>query len=299
MIYLLSAWRILAAVGVALWRLAAADGGESLTAACARVYAFFRRRKPPHPAFQDGEAPPGSSAAPAALAAYVGDDAVAAARDILAAAPLPSGARSNPISVQSRFSPRGGCTELVVQVIGAAQREVLVQAYSFTSRLIAEAMVRAAVRGVRVRVLLDDGQRGYAYSQGDYCAASGVEVSYDARHAIAHNKTVVVDGRVVLTGSFNFTAAAESSNAENVLSVVCPVQGDAFRNDWLAHRRHALPPERDDRPQAMPWPQGSPPPSVPGGEAPEALSPVPAGGRGGPNAPAVVVRASASVPDAA
>jgi hypothetical protein len=44
---------------------------------------------------------------------------------------------------QVYFSPKGGCTEAIVKNLDQAERYVLVQAYSFTSKPIAEALVNA------------------------------------------------------------------------------------------------------------------------------------------------------------
>ena len=54
------------------------------------------------------------------------------------------------------------------------------------------------------------------YSSADFLANQGVPVVIDANHAIAHNKVMVIDGETVLTGSFNFTKAAQEKNAENL-----------------------------------------------------------------------------------
>jgi phosphatidylserine/phosphatidylglycerophosphate/cardiolipin synthase-like enzyme len=80
-----------------------------------------------------------------------------------------------------------------------------VQAYSFTSALIAKALVDAHKRGVRVQVILDKSQRTEQYSSADFLANQRVPTTIDANHAISHNKVMVIDGEIVITGSFNFT----------------------------------------------------------------------------------------------
>jgi phosphatidylserine/phosphatidylglycerophosphate/cardiolipin synthase-like enzyme len=44
----------------------------------------------------------------------------------------------------------------------------------------------------------------------------------DDKHAIAHNKVMVIDGGPVTIGFFNLTKAAEENNAENVLVIHDP-----------------------------------------------------------------------------
>jgi phosphatidylserine/phosphatidylglycerophosphate/cardiolipin synthase-like enzyme len=65
-----------------------------------------------------------------------------------------------------------------------------------------------ALMGVEVQVILDKSQRTEKYSSADFLANQGVETMIDADHAISHNKVIVIDGKLVITGSFNFTKAA-------------------------------------------------------------------------------------------
>ena len=46
-----------------------------------------------------------------------------------------------------------------------------------------------------------------------------IPVLIDAKHAIAHNKVMIIDGKTVITGSFNFTKAAEEQNAESLVII--------------------------------------------------------------------------------
>lgn len=117
------------------------------------------------------------------------------------------------------FSPRGGATEAVVQEIGKASKEVLVQAYSFTSVPIAKALLDAKKRGVKVEAVLDKSQRRERYTAATFLYNSGVPVRIDDKHAIAHNKIIIIDRRTLITGSFNFTKAGEEKNAENLLVI--------------------------------------------------------------------------------
>ena len=85
-----------------------------------------------------------------------------------------------PPAIEVYFSPKGGCTETVVKELGNAKKTVLVQAYSFTSTPIAEALVDAHTRGVDVRVILDKGQRSEKYSSADFVAHAGILTLIDA-----------------------------------------------------------------------------------------------------------------------
>jgi phosphatidylserine/phosphatidylglycerophosphate/cardiolipin synthase-like enzyme len=141
--------------------------------------------------------------------------------------------------IQVYFSPNGGCTEAVVNNLNKATNTVLVQAYSFTSAPIAKALVDAEKRGVKVQVILDKSQRTEKYSSADFVQHAGIPTYIDAKHAIAHNKIMIIDGKTVLTGSFNFTKAAEGNNAENLLVIQDPALASKYTTNWQAHLQHS------------------------------------------------------------
>ena len=152
---------------------------------------------------------------------------------------------SIPQGVQVYFSPNGGATEAVVNALNHATNTVLVQAYSFTSAPIAGALVQAQRRGVKVQVILDKSQRTEKYSEADFLKHEGIPTLIDAEHAIAHNKIMLIDDYLVLTGSFNFTRAAEEHNAENLLLINDPVLAKRYHDNWQAHEGHSQPYERN------------------------------------------------------
>lgn len=152
--------------------------------------------------------------------------------------PTPAG--SSTISVY--FSPKGGCTEAIVAAVGEAQKTLDVQAYSFTSAPIAEAIVKAQERGVKVRVVLDKSQRTQQYTSATFLLNHKIPTFIDDKHAIAHNKVMVIDSSTLITGSFNFTKAAEEHNAENLL--VIRGNGELagqYEKNFEAHLAHSVP----------------------------------------------------------
>lgn len=141
-----------------------------------------------------------------------------------AKAPMPSGIKQpNTVkatgTIEVAFSPNGGGAAMIIKAIGQSQRTIKVQAYSFTNADIAKALLDAAKRGVEVRVVLDKSQETEKYTSATFLANAGVPVRIDDDFAIAHNKIMILDDETVITGSFNFTKAAEERNAENVLVI--------------------------------------------------------------------------------
>ncbi len=137
------------------------------------------------------------------------------------------------------FSPGGGCTESIVKEINAAKSEILVQAYSFTSAPIAKALTSALKRGVKVEALLDKSQRKERYTSATFISNAGIPTFTDDKHAIAHNKIMIIDKEIVITGSFNFTKAAEEKNAENLLVIKNKDLAKIYVDNWYKHREHS------------------------------------------------------------
>ena len=127
--------------------------------------------------------------------------------------------QSSSATWQVFFSPHGGATSAIREALEKAEESVLAQAYSFTLAPIAEALVRAHRRGVAVRVILDRSQRTDEYSVADFLANSGIITIIDAAHAIAHSNIIIIANETVITGSFNFTKAAEERYAGNISTI--------------------------------------------------------------------------------
>jgi phosphatidylserine/phosphatidylglycerophosphate/cardiolipin synthase-like enzyme len=158
---------------------------------------------------------------------------------LLVPATYPRELTLNNAPTQVYFSPHGGCTEAIIKEINNAQTGILVQAYSFTSAPIAKALVSAHKRGVKVEAILDKSQRSERYSSATFLANSRIPTFIDARHAIAHNKVMIIDGETVITGSFNFTRAAEEKNAENLLIIRSRELATIYIDNWKKHREHS------------------------------------------------------------
>jgi phosphatidylserine/phosphatidylglycerophosphate/cardiolipin synthase-like enzyme len=90
---------------------------------------------------------------------------------------------------------------------------------TFTSAPIAKALMDAHRRGVKIQVILDKSNQTDKYSAATFTQNYGIPTFIDDRHAIAHNKIIIIDSHTVLAGSFNFRKQAEQSNAENLLVI--------------------------------------------------------------------------------
>ena len=148
-------------------------------------------------------------------------------------------AQERAVSWEVYFSPNGECTNAIVRELYKAQITVLVQAYSFTSTPIAKALLDAHSRGIKVEVILDRSQRTQSYSSATFLFNVGIPTKIDAQHSIAHNKVMIIDGETVITGSFNFTKAAEERNAENLLIIHNKELASLYTRNWQEHAQHS------------------------------------------------------------
>jgi phosphatidylserine/phosphatidylglycerophosphate/cardiolipin synthase-like enzyme len=74
-----------------------------------------------------------------------------------------------------------------------------------------------------------------------HLAHAGIPTRIDAQHRIAHNKVMILDGAVVITGSFNFTKGAEPDNAENLLVIQGKDLAAQYTRNWDTHAEYSVP----------------------------------------------------------
>jgi phosphatidylserine/phosphatidylglycerophosphate/cardiolipin synthase-like enzyme len=145
-----------------------------------------------------------------------------------------------PPAIEVYFSPHGGVANAIIKEIEAARSSILVQAYSFDYLPIAEALVAAKRRNVDVIVLLDkDKTSEEKPAVANYLVRSRVSIRLDGAHHTAHNKTIILDGQTVITGSFNFTKHSEKDNAENLLVIHDKALAEKYVANWKVHAEHS------------------------------------------------------------
>lgn len=137
------------------------------------------------------------------------------------------------------FTPYENCKGEIISLINHAKKSIFMQAYSFTSHPIAQALVRAKNRGVDVQIIFDKSNfNGDFYSSSKYLIQHGIPSWNDYMLNIAHNKVIIVDRAIVEMGSFNYTYAAQKHNAENILIIHSTALAEKYIENW--HRRQAI-----------------------------------------------------------
>ena len=119
------------------------------------------------------------------------------------------------------FSPSQRCTSRIVNLIDKSKKEIDVAMFSFTSRKIARALIRAKRRGVKVRVIIDEGTARASHCVLPVLVEEEIEakVKRGSGGGLMHNKFAVIDESCVITGSFNWTVSAQKRNDENLLII--------------------------------------------------------------------------------
>lgn len=151
--------------------------------------------------------------------------------------PLQQPYQSTPLqhgpSVSVCFTPNKQCQSQIIAEINKAKNSIYVQAYSFTDRDIAQALVNAFKRGVKVRVLLDKSNRNDTRSAKDILIHNKIPLRFDSPSGIAHNKVMVFDQTTALSGSYNFSANAFKRNTENLIILNNKNLAQQYIQNWL------------------------------------------------------------------
>jgi phosphatidylserine/phosphatidylglycerophosphate/cardiolipin synthase-like enzyme len=115
------------------------------------------------------------------------------------------------------FSPSSDCENRIVKAIDDSKTEITAAVYSVNNRKIAQALLAARKRGVKVRLLTDAVQAAGKSSLALSLLQDGLDVRLHTKFKIEHNKFGIYDGKWVSTGSFNWTGPAARSNSENCI----------------------------------------------------------------------------------
>jgi hypothetical protein len=133
------------------------------------------------------------------------------------------------------FSPDGGCEDQILYWIDRANSSIEILIYSFTLDSIGDALVEAHGRGVEVQVVFEVGQ---IIQSSEYwkLKEAGIDVRNDTNSGDMHDKIMIIDGIIVLTGSFNYSQKAEETNNENLLIInsttIATTYGEEFTRIW-------------------------------------------------------------------
>ncbi|MEM2998618.1 MAG: phospholipase D family protein [Thermoproteota archaeon] len=131
-----------------------------------------------------------------------------------------------------RFSPNGGCKSELLHWINRANHSIYVLIYSFTLDEVGDALISAKSRGVDVKVVFDSLEANATESEYQKLRDAGVDARADTRSAVMNNKVAVIDGEIVITGSFNWSDSAEEENNENLIVLKSQSLAETYTNEF-------------------------------------------------------------------
>ncbi len=137
------------------------------------------------------------------------------------------------------FSPYGGCPFAIADEIAEATTDLRIQAYALNAKPIADAVVKAKESGVNVEILLDKGSESAQNNGTFFSTLHGIPTRLDGMHTVADSNVIIIDKKVVITGSFSFTREAEYKNAENLVIIRSAGIAGKYLENWDLHYGHA------------------------------------------------------------
>ena len=121
--------------------------------------------------------------------------------------------------VETCFAPQNDCVGRITATVNGAQTSVRFLAFSFTQDTIGQAMIDRAKAGVQVGGVFETTGSNVPSSEYGKMKAAGLSVYTDGNPWVMHHKVIIIDERIVIFGSFNFSDNAAKANDENLLIV--------------------------------------------------------------------------------
>lgn len=132
------------------------------------------------------------------------------------------------------FSPGGNCASEIAGLIAEANSSIHMMIYTFTNTDLAQDLVAAKNRGVDVKIVMDGSE-----AENDNIAVvsilnqGGINLRiYSPPNGIVHDKVAIIDGKIVITGSYNWSYSANDDNDENLLVLHSPALASQYETDF-------------------------------------------------------------------
>lgn len=145
-------------------------------------------------------------------------------------------------SIEVYFSPKNGIDDVISYNISNAKNTIDMAIYDFTNETISNALILARQQGVKIRVYNDKNPQEKEVELLEKLENAGISVknanpadwneNVNAYMAIMHNKFIVIDKKIVITGSYNFSENAEENNRENLIVIPNEIVAEQYTNEF-------------------------------------------------------------------
>ncbi len=116
------------------------------------------------------------------------------------------------------FSPGHEIKATILKLLREAHTSVDLCIFTITDNELAHEVIACHNRNIKVRIITDDEKVNAAGSEIIEMERAGIPVKIDHSHYHMHNKFGIIDNRIAITGSFNWTYTATKHNQENLLA---------------------------------------------------------------------------------
>jgi len=159
--------------------------------------------------------------------------------DIVAQTPNPS-VTLDGTRVDTYFSPDDHVLNTIYDLLSNANESIYFLAFSFTSNELGEIVRTKADAGLTIKGVMDQEQvASNTGTEFDPFRQAGLDVLIDGNDGQMHHKVFIVDGKIVVLGSYNFSKSAEEKNDENIIIVYNEQIADFYMQEFERVYAHA------------------------------------------------------------
>lgn len=146
--------------------------------------------------------------------------------------PNPRVPLGNGVVIENYFSPNGGAQKAILDKIKAAQKSIRITAFSFTDTKIGDALKAKHKENVAIQIVTEGRNNSGVGAEYAGLKRAGLDILQDGNCYILHSKLMIIDDRIVITGSYNFTESANKSNDENLLVIDDPMLAKQYIDEF-------------------------------------------------------------------
>jgi len=159
--------------------------------------------------------------------------------DVLSATPNPT-VTLDGTRVDTYFSPDDHVLTALYKLLSESESSIYFLAFSFTSNELGEIVRTKAEDGLDIKGVMDKEQvASNTGTEYDPFRQAGLDVRIDGNDGQMHHKVFIVDGRIVVLGSYNFSRSAEERNDENILIIYNAQVAEFFLQEFQRVYAHA------------------------------------------------------------
>ena len=131
--------------------------------------------------------------------------------------------------IENYFSPDDGAINALAKLLNGAEESIYFLTFSFTSNELGDIIRAKDEAGLKIAGVMDEEQ--ILSNQGtefDPFKQARIDVRIDGNAGQMHHKVFIIDEKIAVLGSYNFSQNAEVRNDENIIIVYNPIIAEQF-----------------------------------------------------------------------